>query len=133
MTSACVSSTEARWAASAITVGALPAVLPINFRLVDDRIVFRTSGGAKLDAATRNAVVAFEVDDMEPLSHTGWSVMVTGMAREVTDPAEARRVAIGQHPSVGTGRRRAVRRDRHRHDLGPPHRLGSLAHLRRAR
>jgi nitroimidazol reductase NimA-like FMN-containing flavoprotein (pyridoxamine 5'-phosphate oxidase superfamily) len=71
-----------------ITVGALPAVLPINFRLVDDRIVFRTSGGTKLDAATRNAVVAFEVDDMEPIGHTGWSVMVTGVAREVTDPAE---------------------------------------------
>jgi nitroimidazol reductase NimA-like FMN-containing flavoprotein (pyridoxamine 5'-phosphate oxidase superfamily) len=72
----------------AITVGALPAVLPVNFRLVDDRIVFRTSGGTKLDAATRNAVVAFEVDDMEPVGHTGWSVMVTGVAREVTDPAE---------------------------------------------
>jgi nitroimidazol reductase NimA-like FMN-containing flavoprotein (pyridoxamine 5'-phosphate oxidase superfamily) len=71
-----------------VTVGALPAVLPINYRLVGDRIVFRTSGGTKLDAATRNAVVAFEVDDVEPVSHTGWSVLVTGIAREVTDPAE---------------------------------------------
>jgi len=72
----------------AVTQGALPAVLPINYRLVGDRIVFRTAGGTKLDAATRNAIVAFEVDDMEPLGHTGWSVMVTGMAREVTDPRQ---------------------------------------------
>lgn len=82
----------------AITVGALPAVLPINFRLVDDRIVFRTSGGTKLDAATRNAVVAFEVDDMEPMSHTGWSVMVTGVACEVTDPAELDALASANIP-----------------------------------
>jgi uncharacterized protein len=72
----------------AVTVGALPAVLPVNYRLVDDRIVFRTSDGSKLDAATRNAVVAFEVDEMEPMGHTGWSVMVTGLTREVTDARE---------------------------------------------
>lgn len=82
----------------AITVGALPAVLPINFRLVADRIVFRTSAGTKLDAATRNTVVAFEVDDMEPVSHTGWSVMVTGVAREVTDAAELDALASAKIP-----------------------------------
>src|SRR5690606_10684839 len=66
-----------------ITTGALPTVLPVNFRLVGDQIVFRTGSGTKLDAATDNAVVAFEVDDMDPVWHTGWSVVVTGMAREV--------------------------------------------------
>lgn len=68
-----------------ITVGALPVVLPVNYRLVDDHIVFRTGQGTKLDAATRNSIVAFQVDDIDPLSHSGWSVMVTGEAREVTD------------------------------------------------
>jgi nitroimidazol reductase NimA-like FMN-containing flavoprotein (pyridoxamine 5'-phosphate oxidase superfamily) len=71
-----------------ITVGALPVVLPVNYRLVDDRIVFRTGHGSKLDAATRNSIVAFEVDDIDPVSHSGWSVMVTGEAREITDPDE---------------------------------------------
>ena len=71
-----------------ISSGALPVILPVNFRLVGDRIVFRTSAGTKLDAATRGAVVAFEVDAMDPFEHTGWSVMVTGVARQVTDPAE---------------------------------------------
>lgn len=71
-----------------VSVGALPMVLPVNFRLVGDRIVFRTGRGTKLDAAVENAVVAFEVDDMDPMSHTGWSVVATGLASEVTDPAE---------------------------------------------
>jgi len=77
---------SARLGRVAITYGALPTILPINFRLVDERILFRTDVGTKLDAATSNAVVAFEADDMDPLWHTGWSVVVTGLAREVTDP-----------------------------------------------
>ena len=71
-----------------VTVGALPAVLPVNYRLVDEQIVFRTGRGTKLDAATCNSIVAFEVDDVDPMSHTGWSVMVTGEARKVTDAEE---------------------------------------------
>jgi uncharacterized protein len=65
-----------------------PIVLPVRFRLSGDDIVFRTSPGSKLDAAVRNAVVAFEVDDFDPVHETGWSVLVTGMAREATDPAD---------------------------------------------
>lgn len=72
----------------AITSRALPLVLPVNFRLVGERVVFRTGLGTKLDAATSGNVVAFEVDDMDPLWHTGWSVLVTGVAHEVTDHAE---------------------------------------------
>jgi nitroimidazol reductase NimA-like FMN-containing flavoprotein (pyridoxamine 5'-phosphate oxidase superfamily) len=66
-----------------LSSGALPTVLPVNFRLVGDRVLVRTGRGSKLDAATRNAVVAFEVDDIDPMEHTGWSVVVTGVAREV--------------------------------------------------
>jgi nitroimidazol reductase NimA-like FMN-containing flavoprotein (pyridoxamine 5'-phosphate oxidase superfamily) len=71
-----------------VSSGALPRVLPVNFRLDGDRILIRTGRGTKLDAATVNAVVAFEVDDIDPDDQTGWSVLVTGVAREVTDPAE---------------------------------------------
>jgi nitroimidazol reductase NimA-like FMN-containing flavoprotein (pyridoxamine 5'-phosphate oxidase superfamily) len=68
-----------------VTVGALPVILPVNYRLVGEHVVFRTTTGTKLDAATHNAVVAFEVDEFDPFSHTGWSVLVTGLASEVTD------------------------------------------------
>jgi uncharacterized protein len=68
-----------------ITTGALPTILPINFRVDGDRILFRTGVGTKLDAATRGAVVAFEADAIDPMYHSGWSVVVTGIAREVAD------------------------------------------------
>lgn len=71
-----------------VTFGALPTILPVNFRLVGEEIVFRTSIGTKLDAAACNAIVAFEVDDVDAMSHTGWSVVATGLAREITDQAE---------------------------------------------
>jgi nitroimidazol reductase NimA-like FMN-containing flavoprotein (pyridoxamine 5'-phosphate oxidase superfamily) len=68
----------------AITADALPVILPVNFVLLDDHIVIRTGRGTKLDAATRNSVVAFEVDDFAFADETGWSVVVTGVARELT-------------------------------------------------
>ena len=68
-----------------VTFGALPVVLPVNYRLVGDRIIFRTGHGTKLEAATRSSIVAFEVDDIDPMTHTGWSVMATGEAQRITD------------------------------------------------
>ncbi len=68
-----------------LSSAALPTVLPVNFRLVGDRILFRTGLGSKLEAATRNAVVAFEVDDFDPIEHAGWSVVVVGVARALSD------------------------------------------------
>ena len=76
----------------AITSGALPVIVPVNFLLDGDRILIRTSAGTKLAAAVANAVVAFEIDDVDTLSHSGWSVSVTGIAREVTDAADLARI-----------------------------------------
>ena len=76
----------------AIHAGALPAIVPVNFVLTDDAIVLRTGTGSKLQQALDHAVVAFEVDDHDPLRHTGWSVNVIGMAREVTDPDVVRQL-----------------------------------------
>ena len=77
----------------AVTLGALPAIFPVNYALDGDSIVFRTGEGTKLAAATQRAVVAFEVDRFDPMEHTGWSVLVVGMARAVTDDDERGRLA----------------------------------------
>jgi hypothetical protein len=63
-------------------------VLPVNFRLDGERIMIRTGRGTKLDAATVDAVVAFEVDEVDAATESGWSVLVTGVAHEMTDPVE---------------------------------------------
>ena len=78
----------------AIHTGALPAIVPVNFVLTDEGIVIRTAPGTKLDQATRNAVVAFEVDEYDVQRHTGWSVNVVGIARELTDPVQ---LALAEH------------------------------------
>ena len=69
-----------------VTIGALPVVVPINFKLVGDQVVFRVGVGTKLDTAIHNVVVAFEADDVKPVGGGGWSVSITGLAREVIDP-----------------------------------------------
>src|SRR5207237_5739178 len=56
-------------------------------------IYVRTSRGSKLDAAMRGMVVAFEVDEVDVFEHTGWSVVVTGVAHEVTDADELERLS----------------------------------------
>lgn len=71
-----------------VTIRALPAIVPVNYAMDDDRIVIRSVPGSKLDAATAESVVAFEVDDHDPDGAWGWSVLVQGIAEEVTDPDE---------------------------------------------
>jgi uncharacterized protein len=68
------------------TDAALPAAQPVTYVLDDEEIVFRTSGGGKLAAATRNAVVAFQVDRIDTDTRTGWTVLGVGQAYEVVVP-----------------------------------------------
>jgi nitroimidazol reductase NimA-like FMN-containing flavoprotein (pyridoxamine 5'-phosphate oxidase superfamily) len=68
------------------TQNALPAVTPVNFVLDNDYIVFRTAPGSKMTAALSNAVVAFEADQVDVATHTGWSVLVLGHCAPETDP-----------------------------------------------
>lgn len=73
---------------------ALPAVLPVNFCLDDDgAVLLRTSAASELVRAIDGAVVAFEADEVDAVAHSGWSVVVTGPATVVTDPAEQERLA----------------------------------------
>src|SRR4051794_29731150 len=67
---------------------ALPAVLPVNFSLdTDTSVLLRTSPGSDLVRAIDGAVVAFEADEFDAATRSGWSVVVTGRATLVTDPA----------------------------------------------
>jgi nitroimidazol reductase NimA-like FMN-containing flavoprotein (pyridoxamine 5'-phosphate oxidase superfamily) len=62
-----------------------PLILPVNYRIDDEhRIVIRTTDGPKLDAARRNAPVAFEIDGTDDTYHEGWSVVVRGELAHVT-------------------------------------------------
>jgi len=74
-----------------ISMGALPVILPVNFAMLDGDVVIRTGAGTKLDAALRGAVVAFEIDGVDPIYHSGWSVLAQGRASEMVDEVELAR------------------------------------------
>jgi uncharacterized protein len=69
---------------------ALPAVELVNFALDHGDIIIRTDPGGKLAAATRGAVVAFEMDSVDLVTHAGWSVTAVGYAQAVVDAEEIR-------------------------------------------
>jgi hypothetical protein len=71
---------------------ALPAVDLVNFTLDRGDIIIRTDHSAKLAAATRGSVVAFEADSLDSAGQVGWSVTVIGQSHEVTDADEISRL-----------------------------------------
>ncbi len=82
-----------------VSVGALPAIFPVNYIVAGDEILFFTAEGTKLQAATVNAIVVLEVDHFNAINRTGWSVMVVGQAREQTEAAAVRgAMAAGLEP-----------------------------------
>jgi uncharacterized protein len=66
----------------AVIVGHYPLVFPVNYALDDNSILYRTGTGTKLHSIHRSNVT-FEVDSIDPLHRTGWSVMVKGVAQEL--------------------------------------------------
>jgi Pyridoxamine 5'-phosphate oxidase len=69
---------------------AMPAIRPVNHLIDEGVIIIRSHLGAAivaLSAEQDGAVVCYEADDIDPVRHTGWSVIATGTARLVRDPA----------------------------------------------
>ncbi len=93
-----------------VSIDALPAIMPVQFALFEESVIFRTRPGSKLDAAINGAVVAFEADASEA-GHDSWSVLLQGIASEVSDPDElagVRSVPMVRWPSE-SGAERWVR------------------------
>lgn len=76
------------------TASAMPAVQPVSYVLHGDEVVFRVADGGSLSTATRQAVVGFQVDDIDPVTYAGWSVLGVGQAYAISD-ADRRSVPAG--------------------------------------
>lgn len=83
-----------------------PVILPVNYVAEGSVIVFRTDPGLKLDEAPMRPV-AFEVDELDPVSGNAWSVLVQGHAFEITRAIDRRSLALRglMVPSVAPGER----------------------------
>ena len=93
-----------------------PTVFPVNYRLYQDTIVFRTAADSPTDEDLRTGIanaeykVAFEVDDFDSATREGWSVLVQGSAHHVDSEAERLSVSrAGVDPWPGGDRELFVR------------------------
>lgn len=65
-------------------------ILPVNYRVIANGVVFRAAPGTTLSAALMRARVAFEVDEAERDGRSAWSVLIVGQATELTDDTSLR-------------------------------------------
>ncbi|GGV95029.1 DNA-binding protein [Streptomyces gelaticus] len=84
-----------------------PAVVPVNYDVVDEAIVFRTAPGS-VTAAAAGKEVAFEVDHVDDALSQGWSVLAVGPASTVTDPDAVRELVRHAHTTPWAGGERAM-------------------------
>ncbi len=71
--------------------GRAPIVVPVNFLLDGDTVVFRTDAGSMFCLAVLDGQpVSFEVDGVDAGSHGGWSVLLRGTASEIPEHEEGR-------------------------------------------
>jgi len=79
----------------AISTPSGPLIVPVNYAVSGDRILFRTTPYSVLGTYGRNAEMAFEVDHVDYEYEAGWSVVALGRGNVLTDAREV-------HELVGT-------------------------------
>jgi nitroimidazol reductase NimA-like FMN-containing flavoprotein (pyridoxamine 5'-phosphate oxidase superfamily) len=99
----------------ALRIGESPAILPVNYAVLEGDVVFRTDPGSKLSAALMGVQVAFEIDGGHAPGGSPWSVLVVGYAEEVRDQTTLARVdELELEPWVAGHRDNVVRIATHR-------------------
>jgi nitroimidazol reductase NimA-like FMN-containing flavoprotein (pyridoxamine 5'-phosphate oxidase superfamily) len=73
--------------------GDVPRILPVNHRILNGQVMIRTGEGSDLATQAVGSAVAFEVDNVDFVHLTGWSVVVNGVCR-LLDDARIRDLAL---------------------------------------
>ena len=81
-------------------------IVPINYVVDDERLLFRTAEGSKLLGLKMNADVAFEVDEI--VDEVATSVVLRGEAHELTGEAMRAVEQLPLRPWVDTPKMRIV-------------------------
>jgi hypothetical protein len=93
-----------------------PAVLPVNYDLYEQTIVFRTGLHSSMVEDLRTGIadaeydVAFEIDHIQPVTQEGWSVLIQGAAHFVDSDEELAPIAgLGVQPWPGGPKEQFIR------------------------
>jgi nitroimidazol reductase NimA-like FMN-containing flavoprotein (pyridoxamine 5'-phosphate oxidase superfamily) len=79
----------------AVSIGErAPVLRPVNYLFdpASQAVVLRTAVGSGFHALLQSAEATFEIDGVEGQARSGWSVIISGVADEVTDPDEISRL-----------------------------------------
>jgi uncharacterized protein len=80
-----------------------PCVLPVNYRLHRESIVFRTAVDGVLAELAHPRAVAFEVDEYDINDQSGWSVLVSGRTRPASRPDDLKTLWSQADPEPWAG------------------------------
>jgi nitroimidazol reductase NimA-like FMN-containing flavoprotein (pyridoxamine 5'-phosphate oxidase superfamily) len=75
-----------------------PHIVPVNYAVVDDAIIVRTSPYSVLGTYGRDSMLAFEVDQFDHERQHGWSVVARGRGEVVVDPGELEHIRTTWEP-----------------------------------
>jgi uncharacterized protein len=75
-----------------------PQIVPVNYIVDSDAIVFRTAPYTVLGTHGRGAQLAFEVDRLDHDTRTGWSVIAVGRGAVVDNPVDVARYRTHEGP-----------------------------------
>ena len=121
----------------ALTTPMGPRIVPINYAMHDDAIVFRTTPYSELGTYGWNTDLAFEIDHIDYEKHQGWSVVAIGRSSLVEDPEELGDIRSHWDPTPWAGGRRhlyirLVWRDLTGRRIGEDWSPGSMMPVRRS-
>jgi len=80
-----------------------PLILPVNYAVVGEAIIFRTTPHGAVANRDWDSPIAFEVDHVDYADHKGWSVLATGRAERIEDPDEIARIKRTWEPQPWAG------------------------------
>jgi len=92
-----------------LTRNALPAIHPVIYALEGEDVVFATGAGSSHLAPADDAVIAFEVDDVDLVTRCGWSVLIVGVGRRATLEDTPAETSLALSPWVSPGAAHVIR------------------------
>jgi nitroimidazol reductase NimA-like FMN-containing flavoprotein (pyridoxamine 5'-phosphate oxidase superfamily) len=75
-----------------------PHVVPVNYVVVDDSVIVRTTPYSVLGTHARGALLAFEIDQIDESRLQGWSVVARGRAHAITAADELHHIRRAWEP-----------------------------------
>jgi nitroimidazol reductase NimA-like FMN-containing flavoprotein (pyridoxamine 5'-phosphate oxidase superfamily) len=77
-----------------------PHVVPVNYAVIDDAVVFRTTPYSVLGSQPLRSIIALETDHFDYEHQRGWSVVARGRAEMVVNAAELASIRSAWDPGT---------------------------------